>query len=159
MSEENVKKEVDVLDDFRKVERAVKQRSLAFSMKLLKEKAATIMRFKEESIALLEALGIQELDIKRVIDFVNSLPDVQLSEFDRRKIKEEMREEGKKQKKKAADKIEDSPYIERTSVDIDTYRVSDNIRWTTNNSPQIRYRTSVEDSVYKQVETFCSTVN
>lgn len=171
--EENVRKEVkevDVLDDFRKVEKTVRQRALASSMKLFKEKATAIMRLKEETIALLEALGIQESDMKRVIDFVNSLPDVQLSESDKRVIREEMLAESKKQKKKAVDKIEESPYIGGTIITyppVDTnmymYR-GDNIKWTGAPSQKISYGTSTGDSVLGKatnggIETFCSTVN
>ena len=112
MSNDNGEKETrptDVLDEIKKVEQTVRRRALAKSIGDMKDKAKKILELKEETVAMLEALGISDVDSKRVIDFLNSCPDVQLTENDKKSIRERANDNAKKQKQEVVKKINDAP--------------------------------------------------
>lgn len=116
MSNETQKQDVkeegaDVLDQVRKAEKIVKTHLLMKRLADLKKLARTIHEAKEESRQLLADIGMKDEDVKRVIDFVNELPEVQLSEGDRKDIRDRVRNEGKKARREVQEKIEKSPAV------------------------------------------------
>src|SRR2546423_14706736 len=100
MAKEDEKKP-DILDDIKRIDRAIRAKTLAEVLATLKEKAHEVLRLKEETNQLLEAAGVSTEDSKRIIDFVNSLDDVQLSETEKRSLREETKEEVSGIRKKA----------------------------------------------------------
>lgn len=106
MAEENqAVKDHDILDDVKKVEREIKVRTLAKVMEQIKDKAHEVLELKEEINALLEAAGVETDDIKRIIDFVNSLDSVQLSEADKREIRKDAKDDVRDDRKQVQQKI------------------------------------------------------
>lgn len=106
---EKENKQLDIVDEIKKIEQTIRRKALLNVINDIKAKARKIIELKEETSTLLESLGINDIDSKRVIDFVNSLPDTQLSDSDKKDIKEKMSNEAKKQKTAASKKIEDAP--------------------------------------------------
>lgn len=81
----------DVLDQIKEIERMVKAQTLIKILSTLKQNAREILELKEETTALLEELGISETDSKRIIDFINNSSEVQLTEKDKKDIREEVK--------------------------------------------------------------------
>lgn len=81
---------VDVLEQVKKIDKAVKAKLLIEKISIIKEFAREVNELREKSNAMLEELGLSPKDIKRVIDYVNELPEVKLSERDKIEIRDEM---------------------------------------------------------------------
>jgi hypothetical protein len=111
-------KKPDILEDIKKIDKAVRAKALANLLSTLKEKAKEVLVLKEETNNLLEAIGVSADDTKRVIDFVNSLDDVQLSESEKRKLKDEAKEEVKTIKQRAEKKVNESPMANVSYVNV-----------------------------------------
>ena len=108
MTEEKTKKE-DILYQVKKVEKAVKLNLLYRRLADLKVLARDVLEAKEESVMILEEIGVSQEDIKRVIDFINSSPEVQLSEADKKELRERVRKENKQEKEEVQKEIEKHP--------------------------------------------------
>ncbi len=106
---ENSKQEVDVLDQIKAIELATRKKLLLNVLSDLKEKAKQILTLKEESIALLEAISLSEKDQKRVIDYVNNLEEISLTEVEKKEIRTRTKEQMKKEKKEVEKKIQSDP--------------------------------------------------
>lgn len=104
-----------VLDDLKKIEEQKKKKLLIKSLNKLKEKAREVMTIKEETNAILNNLWLSTKEQKQIIDWINSLDDVQLSDDDRKEIAEEMKEEMKEEKEIINKKTEEiwgsNPFI------------------------------------------------
>jgi macrodomain Ter protein organizer (MatP/YcbG family) len=85
--------EVDVLEQVKKVEKAIKAKILIEKIGELKTIAKEINELKEQSLATLEELQLSEKDMKRIIDYINELPDVKLTDKEKQKIRDEISEE------------------------------------------------------------------
>lgn len=96
----------DVLDQIKEIERAVKAQTLIKILSSLKQYAREILELKEKTTASLEELGISEADIKRVIDFINNSPEVQLTENDKKKLREEVKQSVASKKKNSQEEFE-----------------------------------------------------
>jgi|SRR5882672_11540438 len=107
----------DFLDEFKQVERAIRARALAKMLSTLKEKAHEILELKEYTNAVLEELGVEEADCKRLIDWVNSLEQVKLSKSDKESIRENSRRDVRKERKEAEKKMPDNTFISPRSSD------------------------------------------
>lgn len=119
MSEEKENKvdEFDILDEIKIAEKMVKRAMLLKTIGKLKNIAREILEAKEESNALLEAIGIDSKDAKRIIDFVNNLPEVRLTEKDKQKIADEIQHDTEKGKKEVREVLEKKAY-ELTTTNI-----------------------------------------
>ncbi len=102
-------KEHDILDDVRKAEKAIKMQLLVKQLAVLKGLAREILEAKAKSEMILQDIGVSEADIKRVIDFVNSSPEVQLTEEDKKELRDEIRSDGQEARKEVQKKIESNP--------------------------------------------------
>ena len=104
-----------VLDDLKKIEEQKKKNLLIKSLNKLKEKAREVMTIKEETNAILNNLWLSTKEQKQIIDWINSLDDVQLSNDDRKEIADEMKEEMKEEKEVINKKTEEiwgsNPFI------------------------------------------------
>lgn len=96
----------DVLDQIKEVEKMVKAQALIKVLTSLKEYAREVLVLKEKTTALLAELGISETDSKRVIDFINNSPEVQLTETDKKDIQGKARETVKDKKKTSQEELE-----------------------------------------------------
>ena len=114
----NEDKKPDVLEDIKRIDRAVRAKTLAQVLSTLKAKAHEILELKEKTNALLEAAGVSAEDAKRIIDFVNSLDDVQLSDEEKRKLREDARNEIAGVKKQAEKKVNESPVVTSGYVNV-----------------------------------------
>lgn len=113
--EENKADEFDILDEIKIAEKMIKRAMLLKTIGKLKKIAREILEAKEESNALLEAIGIDSKDAKRIIDFVNNLPEVRLTEKDKQKIVDEIQHDTEKGKKEVRDALEKKAYELTTS--------------------------------------------
>lgn len=104
-------KKDDILDQVRKAERAVKMHLLMRQLATLKKIAREVLMAKEESRLILQDVGVSEEDIKRVIDFINSSPEVQLSKDDVEELRNKVRGKGKKEREDIQEKIEKNPLV------------------------------------------------
>jgi len=87
------KKEVnlDILDEVKKIEKMVQVAALRKMLVDIKKKARQILELKEETTYVLDELGISTEDSKRIIDFVNSLGEVKLSEEDKKDLRQRVK--------------------------------------------------------------------
>ena len=101
------KKELDILDEVKKVEKITKAQLLRKAIKKIKDYAREIVELKEKTEIELEEIGIKSEDIKRVIDFVNSLPDVQLTDNDKKELRNQVKKSVQSERKGVEKEIED----------------------------------------------------
>jgi len=119
-------KEPDILDEIKKVEKITKAQLLRKAIKKIKDYAREIVELKEKTQIELEEIGIKDEDIKRVIDFVNSLPDVQLTENDKKDLRDSVKKSVQSEKKDVEKEIEDK------GIDLLKFTTnSDNLTWST----------------------------
>ena len=95
----------DTLDQLKKLEEAKKRQLMAKILTRVKKMSKEIIRAKEMCNFFLEQLSLEEKERKSVIDWINSLSDVQLDTNELKSLKEEVKSELSKGKKEAEDKI------------------------------------------------------
>lgn len=88
----------DVLDQIKAQEKRIKARLLLKQIIVLKKLARDILEAKERTNLILEDVGVKEEDAKRIIDFINSHDDVQLSDQDKIELKDEIKSKGKEKR-------------------------------------------------------------
>lgn len=96
----------DILDQVKKVEKAIKAKVLIKKIGELKKIAKEVNELKEEMVATLEELGLSDKDIKRVIDFINELPDVKLTDREKKEIRETAQADVEETKAKEESEVE-----------------------------------------------------
>lgn len=97
----------EVLDDLKKIEEQKKKKLLVKSLNKLKEKAKEVLTLKEETNVILNSLWLSTKEQKQIIDWINSLDDVQLSDNDKKEIADEIKEDMKEDKETIAKKTEE----------------------------------------------------
>jgi hypothetical protein len=97
--------ETDVLNDVKKMEKRIKKMAFLKIIPKLKDMAKEVNKLKKKTELLLSEFGIDEKDSKRIIDFINSLPDVSLSKRDIEEFKEDQEEEVEDIKEEVAEKV------------------------------------------------------
>ena len=93
------KKELNILDDVKDYDRKVRTKIVYKKLDTLKEWAKTIVELKEKTEMMLQELKVEDADIKRLIDYVNS--QVELTLEDKEKLRKEVKssiESAKKEK-------------------------------------------------------------
>ena len=101
----NKEKSIDVLDQIKNIEKTVKAKMLIQSISELKKMCKEVSTLKEKCVITLEEIGIDEVDIKRIIDFVNELPEVKLTSDDKKSIRDTIKNSTKNQRENVAKKI------------------------------------------------------
>lgn len=150
-----MKKEInqpDILDQVRKAEKVIKTHLLIKRIAALKVLAKEVRSAKKEAHLLLEDIGIEGKDVKRVIDFVNDLPETQLSREDVKKIKNKVRRETKEVREEIQEKMEEAPipFVGATTNLLSTSLGIDNLSnttWTTTNDSNEMYKVSADGGV------------
>lgn len=107
-NEEKTEKTHDILEDLRGAEKAVKAQLLVKQLSVLKGLARDIFEAKEQSVMILEEIGVNKEDVKRIVDFVNSMPSVQLTENDFKDLREKVKSNLSSDRKKVEQKVEES---------------------------------------------------
>lgn len=97
----------DILDEVKTIEKMTKRYLIIKTLGSLKKKARQVLEMKEECTFTLAELGIDEKDVKRIIDFVNNLPEVQMTDEDRKELKERCRRILKDEKEKIEKKMDE----------------------------------------------------
>lgn len=109
--ENTEQKTPDVLDHIKKAEKVIKTNLLIKQMGTLKALARELLEIKERSVMILEDVGVEEVDIKRVIDFINSSSEVQLTDQDKKELREKVRREGKSKRQDVQREMEEHPFL------------------------------------------------
>lgn len=104
------KKELTTLDRLKKIEKRTQLKALSNVLSEIKRMARDVLILKEEGLIMLEELGLDKKEIKGIIDWINSLKDIQISEEDRKDIKERAKGKVKQEKKEAEQTIKENPY-------------------------------------------------
>ncbi len=79
--------EGDILENLKKIDKAVKAKVLIEEIARIKSQAKQVLEIKSRINARLESLGVAQKDQKRIIDYVNELPEVKLTEGEVEKIR------------------------------------------------------------------------
>jgi len=87
---------VDILDELKAMEKAVKKMVLIKMLSLIKKMSHEILVLKEKCNVLLDEVGIADEDTKRIIDFVNNQSTVRLTKVDKEDIRDWAKEEVEK---------------------------------------------------------------
>ena len=107
--EKETKKE-DILEQIKKAEKLIKMNLLLKQLATLKKLAKEVLVAKEKSTLILEEVGVSQEDIKRVIDFINSSSEVQLSESDKKDLREKVKKEHSEKRDEVQKEIEKHPF-------------------------------------------------
>lgn len=99
----------DILEDVKAVDRKVRAKIVYEKMSEIKDWAKEIATLKEKTQMLLEELGVESMDIKRLIDYATNSPEAQLTKNELEELREEVREEIDESKGKAKKKLADEP--------------------------------------------------
>lgn len=86
MAEKNASS--DVLEDIKKIDKAIKAKVLIEQITNIKKLAKKMNQLRYETTCILNELDVSEKDQKRIIDYVNELPEVKLSEDDEAEIED-----------------------------------------------------------------------
>lgn len=100
------KKEMSIVDKMKKIEEKKKEILLAKQLTKLKKLARMIVESKEETKIILDLLLVNDEDKKKLIDFINSLEEVKLSEDDKKMIKSKVKDVMESKKKEIDEQIE-----------------------------------------------------
>ena len=100
---------VDILLDIRKIEARKKQALLAKKVSELKVLAKKINELKVESEYLIDEMGVSKEDAKRVVDFINELDDVKLTDEEKKEIRNKTKQSVATGRKEVEKEIEKFP--------------------------------------------------
>jgi len=107
----NMEKKKDILEDVKELDKKVRAKVVYSKLKDIKSWAWDIAALKMKTQLLLEELGVEEADIKRLIDYSTNSQEAQLTKSDIEEIKDEVKEMVDRSKKKIEDKVEEHlPY-------------------------------------------------
>lgn len=115
----------DILDDVKEAEKKIKRAAFLKMIPKLKTMAAEVNILKKKAELMLEEVGLDEKDIKRVIDFINSLPSVELSDKDIKELKEGVKDDVDESKRKAEKDFEKS--LEKMAANEYMYKLADRV--------------------------------
>lgn len=113
-----------VLDQVKQIEKRNKARLLIKTLTQLKKFARDIYIMKEKTNLLLDNIGVSEKDSKAIIDFINSLPEVQLSEENKKDLKEDIKEEIVDKRKEIEREVEKDPMLQYMNLSSPMYKTS-----------------------------------
>ena len=99
----------DILAELKKIEKIRKARLLSGALNELKTKAKQILILKRETNALLKEIGLNPIDAKKVIDYVNST--IVLTPSDKSKARESSRKIKESMDKEIEKKISEIPIL------------------------------------------------
>ena len=118
-------------ENFKKIEETKKKQLMSKILTLVKNMSKEIQENKELCNMYLEEISIEEKEKKRIIDWINNLPDVQPDEDRKKELKEQVKSQLKSKKSEIERKIEEKPEI--LWKDTLQYNTNGNT-WTTGNA-------------------------
>jgi len=101
-------KKKDILEDVKEVDRRVRAKIVYDKIGKIKEWAKEVASLKEKTQVMLEELGVETADIKRLIDYATNSPEAQLTDADKKEIRDGVKEEVKEGREKVQKKVLDS---------------------------------------------------
>lgn len=108
----------DILEDLKEVDRKVRAKIVYEKMSDIKDWAKEIATLKEKTQMLLEELGVEAVDVKRLIDYATNSPEAQLSKSEREDLREEIRDDIKSSREKTQKKVHEEPVTSFSSRDL-----------------------------------------
>ena len=110
---ENQAKEEDILDKVRRIEKVKKAKLLLKVMEEIKQECLKIKDIEFGIRERLRLIGLNEVDIKRVVDYVNELPTCSLTSAVKNKIRTQLEEDNKQKEKEVVKEVgdEESGYV------------------------------------------------
>ena len=105
MAKENI-----ALDQLKKIEESKQKMLLVKMLGYLKEQARNVFKFKYITEKVLEELKVNATDKKAIIDWINSLPDVGLSEEDKKEVDKDIKKFMTEEKEEVEEEIKENPY-------------------------------------------------
>lgn len=124
-------KKKDILEDVKEVDRKVRAKIVYNKIGEIKEWAREIAELKEKTQMMLEELGVEKEDIKRLIDYATNSPEAQLTDEDKKELRDEIKNDIFEGKKKVQEKVSDSYTFTSTSLAASS-GTSDWVNGTTN---------------------------
>ena len=110
MKAEQVEKK-DILEEVKELDKQVRTKIVYEKLGNIKKWAKEIAELKFKTQFLLEELGVDEADIKRLIDYATNSPEAQLDKEDKADLKDEVRDTIASSRKKIEKKMAESvPY-------------------------------------------------
>jgi hypothetical protein len=101
----------DILEEVKELDRRVRAKIVYEKLSDIKRWAREIAELKQKTQFLLEELGVEDADIKRLIDYATNSPEAQLSKKDIADLKDGVRDMIADSKKKVEKKmVEYQPY-------------------------------------------------
>ena len=100
----------DILEEVKELDRKVRAKIVYDKLVDIKSWAREIAELKLKTQFLLEELGVEAEDIKRLIDYATNSPEAQISKDDLADLKDEVKEMISESKEKVHKKMADSPY-------------------------------------------------
>ena len=98
----------DILDEVKAAESATRKIMLIKTLGQLKKMAKDVLELKEKTQALISELGISAEDSKRLIDFINNLSAVKLTESETKAAQDWAKQQVAGKRKDAEEKVEDN---------------------------------------------------
>ena len=108
-------------DELKSVEAKIKKMTLSMVLTEVKKLAKLIQKYKVQSNEWLKNVAADDDEIKRIIDWINNLNDVNLDEDDVKIIKDDVRKQFKSMRDEIDRKIKDKPeFIYSSSISSST---------------------------------------
>ena len=98
----------DILEEVKELDRRIRSKIVYEKLDDIKQWAREIAELKQKTQLLLEELGVEDADIKRLIDYATNSPEAQLSKDDIADIKDEVKDEIADSKKKLNKELVDN---------------------------------------------------
>ena len=102
----------DIVDELKASEGAIRKIVLIKMLDELKVMAHQVFEYKEKCHILLAEIGVPEADAKRVIDFINNLSSVQLSDADKEEIRKWAKKEVQMERQSVTKRLEEKVTID-----------------------------------------------
>jgi hypothetical protein len=99
----------DILEEVKELDRKVRAKIVYDKLVDIKSWAREIAELKLKTQFLLEELGVEAEDIKRLIDYATNSPEAQINKDDMADLKDEVKEMIAESKEKVHKKMADSP--------------------------------------------------
>lgn len=96
-------------DQIKKIEELKKKQLIAKILTTIRELSKQVLENKELCVLYLQEIENDETEQKRIIDWINNLPDVALDEDKKKELKDKVKQNLKERKKEVQEKIEKEP--------------------------------------------------
>lgn len=105
-----------VLDQLKKVQEIENKIIARQVLSKIKNLSREVLEAKYQVECLIELLNVSDKEKKAIIDWINNLSSVQLSEDDKKELKDGIKEEDRKDRTKMKDKIEKNTVFDMSTL-------------------------------------------